>query len=183
MTATTLPTTEPRIARRLRAAAVARDAAPLLVGLAIAVTVTTSWLLVRTEAGLLRVQDADARRAAAIVLAVPPAWAAWLAPGVAHGATSGQRRAGLQVQGGPLARLARTAIHPLSLPLWGWLALLAAASGLPWPAILFGFMATFTGLLAFGSTALWVALPTSRALHDRVARTRLTLATGEERRS
>ena len=178
--APTTPT--PPLSRRRRASAVARDAATLLLPLVIAMALATVWLLARTEAGLLAVRDVDARRAAALVLAVPPAWLAWLLPGVARGATVGQRHADLQVRGNWLARVNRLAFHPLALPLWGWLALVLAAANLPRLAVAVALVAAFTLALALGSTVLWAASPASRALHDRVGRTRLVHAARTESR-
>jgi uncharacterized RDD family membrane protein YckC len=163
----------PPTSRRQRGLAVAIDAATLLVALVITTTVAVGWLLARTETGRLEVRDADARLAAALVLAVPPTWLAWLVPGVARGATPGQRRAHLEVRGSLVARVNRLALHPLALLLWGWLALTAFAFGTPRLGVAVAFLAAFVLALGLGSFVLWMISPTSRALHDRLARTRL----------
>jgi hypothetical protein len=165
-----------RVSRRRRAAAACFDAATLLVALCVAGVAATGWLLARTEAGRLDVREADARIAAALVLATPPAWLAWFAPAAVRGVTPGQRRAALEVDGTGLARALRLALHPLALPLWGWLALALLAAGLPLVSIVPALAAAFVLLLGAGSAVLWAASPGSRALHDRLARTRLVPA-------
>ena len=160
--------------------AVAIDVATLLVAVLIPLAFATGWLLARTEAGRLEVRDADARLAAALVLAGPPAWLGWLLPGIGGGATAGQRRAQLYVRGSLVARVNRLALHPLTLPLWSWLALTLIASGTP----RLGFAALLVGgfvlALALGSSVLWLISPSSRALHDRLARTHLVRTTRPE---
>jgi hypothetical protein len=171
------------VGRRRRAIAVAIDAATLLVAAVIISTVAVGWLLARTDLGLLEVRDSDARLGAALVLAVPPAWLAWLLPGVLRGATPGQRRAGLEVEGSVVRRVNRLAFHPLALPLWVWLALTALAFGTPRLGVAVAFVAALVLAMAFGSFVLWVISPTSRALHDRLARTRLVPAVRPESHS
>ena len=171
----TPPATVPdlRLSRRRRSFAVAFDAATLLLAVVIAGTAAGGWLLARTDTGRLEVRDADARFAAALVLAVPPGWLAWFLPGIARGATPGQRRAHLEVRGSIVARLNRVALHPLALPVWGWLALTLVAFGTPRLGVAVAFVAAFVVTLGVASCLLWVISPSSRALHDRLARTRL----------
>jgi len=166
----------PRVSRGRRAVAVGIDAATLFLAVVISSSVALGWLLARTDAGRLEVRDADARFAAALVLAAPPGWLGWILPGAVRGATPGQRRAELEVRGSLVARVNRLAFHPLALPLWGWLSLTFIALGTPRLAVAVAFVAAFVFALALGSLILWVISPTSRALHDRLARTRLVRA-------
>ncbi|MDP6605311.1 MAG: hypothetical protein QF664_03485, partial [Dehalococcoidia bacterium] len=122
------------------------------------------------------------------VAAAIPAWTAWLAARLwRDAATPAQRRQGLVlVTAGALPgetrrrRVARLAIHPLSLPGWLWLTLTAALGGVPWLWIMPALAATAVALAALGSLALLVARPQRRAVHDLLARTRLT-ADGPQR--
>jgi hypothetical protein len=143
--------------------------------------VAAGWLLARTDAGRLEVRDADARFAASLLMAVPPAWLAWLAPGLARGATSGQRRAGLGVRGTLIARINRFALHPLALPLWIWVALVVFALGSPKFGVAVAFVAALVLLLAVASLVMWAASPGWRALHDRIGRTRLVSVARDSR--
>ena len=144
---------------------------------------TTGLLLLRTDLGRTDVGDGDAVAAVSLVTAAAPAWAAWMAARVRRdGVTPGQRRAGLRVSrrggerpAGAWRRQLRLAVHPLALPLWGWLTLTALLSGVPRLWLPPAFIATavaFAGLLSF---VLLLAEPQRRALHDRIARTRLAL--------
>ena len=94
----------------------------LLLMLIAATALALAWLLARTQAGRLDAASGDAIAAAAIVGAAVPAWAAWQAARLhALGATTGQARLGLAVEGAPMRRVARFLLHPASLPLWsGW---------------------------------------------------------------
>jgi uncharacterized RDD family membrane protein YckC len=56
------------------------------------------------------------------------------------------------------------------------------ALGRPRFGVAVAFVAAFVLALGLGSFALWVISPTSRALHDRLARTRLVRAAPPESR-
>ena len=170
-----------RVSRRRRLRAAAIDAATVLPPFVGAAIVTTGWLLLRTDLGRTDVGEGDAVAAVSLVAAAAPAWSLWLAARVRRdGATAGQRLAGLRVSrradGGPNGawrRQLRLAVHPLALPLWGWLTLTALLSGVPrlWlPPAFIAAAVAFAGLLSF---VLLLAEPQRRALHDRVARTQL----------
>ena len=80
------------------------------------------WLLLRTQAGRYDAPGGDALVAAALIGATAPAWTAWQAVRMyQRGATFGQARLGLAVEGGPKRRVARLLVHPVSAPLWAWL--------------------------------------------------------------
>ena len=166
------------ISRRRRLAAAAIDATGALLTVAAGIVVAAGWLLLRSDLGGTDVGDGDAVAAASLVGATLPAWAAWLSLRVRRdGSTPGQRRAGLLVARGaamtPWLRQLRLAIHPLALPLWGWLALTALLSGLPWlwlPPLVAGVAVALAGLVSF---ALLLARPDLRAVHDLIARTEL----------
>lgn len=167
----------PALSRRRRLAAVAFDLAPLVAALALALVVALAWLLWRTHAGRDDVRERDGLVAASMLAAVPPAWVAWLAPGILEGATPGQRRAGLAVEArSTAARLIRAAAHPLAVVPWAWLTVAMLALDLRPAAVAFGVDAALVTLGGLASIVLWGARPGARALHDRLAGTRLVLA-------
>lgn len=142
-----------------------------------AACVAGGWLLVRTAWGRDDVQPGDATLAAALLLAATPAWLAWTAVSLARqGATPGQARWGLRVTGGRWRRILRLALHPLGIPGWLWLAVLAGVATFDALAIAFaaaGLLVLLGALATAGRTAL---RPRSRGLHDLIARTRLEAA-------
>ena len=136
------------------------------------------WLLLRSSWGRDDVAESEAIVALSMVSATIPAWAGWqMSRLVLDAATTGQRWAGLAVvQDEGRARIWRAArflLHPLSLPLWGWLtlgALLAEAPWLPLALLLLLGAVTLGGVISSG---IVIARPGARALHDRIAHTRL----------
>ena len=178
------PITQPT-SRRRRLAAVSIDALGAMLAVAAGTAVAAGWLMLRTGLGCTDPNSGEAVSAASLIGAALPAWAAWTALRVKReGATPGQRVAGLAVCADGRMRswlpVLRLAIHPLALPLWGWFAITALLSGLPWvwapPAIAGGAVAV-AGLASF---ALLLVRPRARPIHDRVARTALTAATDAE---
>lgn len=129
------------------------------------------WLFVRSSGGAVDIDVSDAQIAAAIALAMPPAWLAWFARGVLSGRTWGQSRAGLFVEGTRRQRALRFAAHPLAAPLWVWLTLLLLAAGQPVPAIATGIVTAAVCLGATASFLAWIFWADARAVHDRIART------------
>lgn len=165
--------------RGARFAAVALDLGALLALLAIVAVAVAGWLLARTAWGRLDAGAADAWAAAALLAACVPAWGAWqLARLRRAGATFGEARAGLAVEASSARRrLLRFALHPLSVPVWGWLALTLLVSGLGGPALALAALCAIAGALAglggLAALALAAARPGARAPHDLPAGTRL----------
>ena len=187
-TAAEMAQARPGRGRRLTAFAV--DCGSGLLALLAGVLLAAVWLLLRSGLGLIDAPEGDAVVAAAVAGATAPAWAAWLfARSRRRGATFGEGVAGLGVaeregHGRPSGRRRslRLALHPLSLPLWGWLALTALLSGLPWawaPPLL---VVALVALGGVGSLALLLVRPSAPALHDRVAGTRLFIRMDGARR-
>ncbi len=135
------------------------------------------WLLLRTSWGRDDVPTGDATFASALLLAATPAWFAWTALRLTRqGATPGQARQRLRVTGAPRRRLLRLAIHPLAVPGWLWLAILAAVATFDVVALAFaaaGAAVLLGGIVTAGRAVL---RPQTPGLHDLIARTRLVLA-------
>jgi hypothetical protein len=171
--------------RRRRLAAASIDALGAMLAVAAGTAVAVGWLMSRTDLGRTDAGSGDAVAAASLIGAALPAWAAWTALRVKReGATTGQRMAGLAVstdaRTGSWLPVLRLAIHPLALPVWGWFAITALLSSLPWfwaPPVIAGLAVAVAGLASF---ALLLVRPGARAIHDRVARTALTAATDEQ---
>ena len=171
--------------RRRRLAAASIDALGAMLAVAAGTAVAVAWLMSRTDLGRTDASSGDAVAAASLIGAALPAWAAWTALRVKReGATAGQRMAGLAVSTdarmGSWLPVLRLAVHPLALPLWGWFAITALLSGLPWvwaPPAIAGLAVAVAGLASF---ALLLVRPGARAIHDRVARTALTAATDQK---
>jgi hypothetical protein len=168
-------TSKSRPSRGQRFRAVARDLLPLATAEAVSIALVTVWLLVRSGAGGRDLPDLDAQLAAAALLAVPPAWLAWYASGISSGTSSGQRSAGMRVQGSSVRRSLRLVLHPLAVPLWTWLALLALAAGLPYLAIPLLLATVLVALGGLVSVARWALAPGRPGLHDVLAGTRLVV--------
>ena len=164
--------------RGARLAAVGLDAGTLLVVLTGTLIVALAYLLAQTSWGRFDVGVGDAFVATAIVGSSAPAWTAWqLAELYLRGATLGQRRLGLAVEGAaPWRPLARFAVHPLALPAWGWLALTALLAELPWLPLLPALATALVALAGLVSLATLLVRPAAPPLHDRAARTRLVRA-------
>lgn len=143
----------------------------------LAASAAGGWLFLRTAWGRDDVPSGDATFASALVLAATPAWLAWTALRLAQrGATPGQARCGLRVAGRPRRRLLRLAVHPLAIPGWLWLAILAAVATFEALAAVFAVAAA--AVLLGGAVTAGGALvrPQARGLHDLLARTRLVSA-------
>ena len=162
---------ERRPGRVARLLAVLIDWTALLLMLVAALVVALAWLLLGTQAGRYDVADNDALAAAALVGATVPAWAAWPATRLyLRGATTGQARRGLAIEGAPWRRVVRMLAHPVSAPLWGWLMVTALIAKAPFYALLvpIGIVA-----LAFIVMGLSFLVPSFREAFDGVTRTRL----------
>ena len=163
----------PAIGARL--AAVGYDAGVLVLLLLAGLVAALAYLLVRTSWGRFDVGAGDALVAWALLGATLPAWGTWEAARLCTGgATLGQARFGLAVEGEPSwRRCVRLLVHPLSLPLWGWLALTLLLTEVLWllvPPLLVMLAIAAAGL---ASLAIVLLRPSARPLHDRVAGTRL----------
>ncbi len=144
-----------------------------------AVIVAFLVLLVRTEWGRYDPGDGDSLVAAALIAAVVPGWYAWLAAGAIWDAsTPGQRTVGLLVLAPlsrrRLARIGRFLVHPVSVPIWLWLAVGAALATLPWLPLLFAAIAVTMLIVAAVSAGLVIRRPAARAIHDHVGGTVIT---------
>lgn len=147
----------------------------MLAGFAAAASLLSlAWMLARTEAGRYDLAIGDSTFAFALLLAAVPAWAMLLTVDIAvFGATPGQRRMGLMVEGDTLRRLLRLAFHPLGVIAWMWLAVVGNLAAVPVVGIVFLAVAMtgLTGVLA--SVILVLRSPGSRGAHDIVAGTRM----------
>jgi hypothetical protein len=160
-----------------RAAALAIDL--ILGGLASAAAglLAGGWLLLRTGWGRDDVPSGDATFAGALLLAATPAWLAWSAARlVLRGATPGQARARLLVTGSRGRRLLRLACHPVSVPGWSWLAILAAVATFDVLAVTFAVVGVTVLAGGLGTAVTALARPQGRGLHDVIAGTRLAPA-------
>lgn len=160
-----------------RLGAVALDAVLGIVFLLVAGIVALGWLLVTTGGGAREATGVANSIAFAIVMGAPPAWLAYLLssawPDIARGATPGQVRREIAVEGSPARRLMRLALHPLATVGWWWLAVaswLATIPGLPLVLVSAGLLTAASGLL---SVFLLAFRPQSPLLHDRIAGTRM----------
>lgn len=149
------------------------DALVLAGWLAVSAAAAMGWIVARSSGGAVDLAEADAQIAAALVLAALPAWFAWYGNGVIEGRTRGQVRTGLHVEGSTRRRLVRFAAHPLAIPVWVWLGLVALAAGLPWVGVAILVVTVALGLGALGTLLGWLLLPGTLAIHDRLAGTRL----------
>lgn len=158
----------------VRLAAIVYDAGTLLLLLLAALVVAFAWLLIRTSWGRFDVGTGDALVATSLIGATTPAWGAWQAARLHRdGATVGQARFGLATEGEPLRRSARLLVHPLSLPLWFWLALTVLISEVRivlWPILFILLAVAVAGLLSLG---ILLVRGDARLLHDYVAGTRV----------
>ena len=166
--------------RGARLRATLSDVGVLLGGALVAVLVSLAYLLVCTSWGAYDTSDFDSALAAALLLAVPPTWAVWLLMSVVeHGATPGQRRAGLarprNADTGRGAQTRRMALHPISLPFWLWVVavlLLIGVPVVPWALLMWSALVVIGGL---ASVVLLAVRPGTPAVHDWVARARVVV--------
>lgn len=169
------------VSRGARLGAAALDAFALLPLLLAAGAAAVVWLLLRTAWGRDDPSSLDASVALSLVASAPGAWLARLGYGlVAADGTPGHRARGIRVhvmrgaRTGRGARAVRLALHPFAAAGWGLLALTVYLAALPAEAaIAIGAVAVFVLLGGLVSLAIVVAAPDARALHDRVAGTRL----------
>lgn len=171
----TLASAPPVGSRRARINAVAFDLACIAGSAVLGGLLASTWLFLRTSAGAVDAGRGDSALALAIAMAGVPAWYGLAALDVATaGATPGQRRAGLRVEGGPVARLARFAMSPAALPAWLWLSVMAMLTSLYPIQLLFASLAAAAVGLALTSTVL--VATGHRGLHERITATRLVRA-------
>lgn len=172
-----LPNLAGTINRRRRLLAAGLDAAGVFAATAVALVIATIWLLSRSGLGRDDAGDGDAVLALSLVAAVVPAWTVYLGAGLwLDGRTPGQRRLGVTVgprEAAQWRRALRLALHPLSLPAWGWLALTAALSGLPWLWLPVAAAAAAIALAGAVSFVLLAVRPSLPSVHDRLTRTML----------
>lgn len=169
------------VTRRARLVAATRDAITVLPPLVAASALAIAWLLARSAWGRDDVRDLDSAIALAIVATVPPAWLARIALSlVTSHATPGQRALGLHIEV-TRAQAARTsltmalrlALHPFGAVGWAWLAgVLVLASAFE-AALLLAVVAVVVAVAGIVSLAIILVTPDGRALHDRIAGTRL----------
>jgi len=163
-----------RASRSDRFSAAVSDLLRLAGGSVFAFLVAVAYLFWRTAWGATDAGATDTAIATALVLAPAPVWSAWLlAAAIDSGATPGQSRHGLAIRtlgdAGRRARIGRFAAHPLSLPVWLWLAALAFLGGAGLLSWIFAVTALLIGLAGLGS-AILIAVG-RRPFHDLIART------------
>ncbi len=169
-----------RPGRLVRLAAVTLDALTLLLLLLAGAAVAFLWLLLRSSAGRYDAGTGDTLIATALIGAIVPGWTAWQAVRLQRlGATFGQARLGLAVEGAPWRRVARLLLHPLSLPLWSWVLLTLLLAGAPavWLLLTIANAAAVSTLFWIGALLVSVGRGSEwrhgRLPHDWLARTRL----------
>lgn len=156
--------------RRVRALAV--DLGTMALASLLASAVAVAWLLLRTGAATTDPSAGDSAIAFALALSALPAWYALAALDVLEaGATPGQRRAGLRIEGAPARRLVRLSLAPVALPGWAWLSTVALLTAVYPLALLVASVTAIVAVAALASTALVAA--GRRGLHDRLAGTRV----------
>jgi len=174
-----------RVTRRARLGAAALDALAVLPPLVIAGIAAVAWLLARTAWGRDDPTSVDASIALSLVAAAPGAWLARLGHAlVVSGATPGQRARGLRVERtravAPTAtdgaRVLRLALHPFGAVGWALVAGTLYLAAAPEAAVAVAGIAAL--VLAGGAVSLAIVLvaPDARALHDRLAGTRVVRA-------
>lgn len=169
-----------RPGRLVRLFAVVIDAATLLLLLLAGLVVAFVWLLIRSSAGRFDAGTGDTLIAASLIGAIAPAWTAWQATRLYRlGATFGQARLGLAVEGAPWQRALRLLPHPLSLLLWSWLLVTLLLAGAPPVWLLLTAAGSAVAVVVLWLAVLLVSIargrewPHGRLPHDWLARTRL----------
>lgn len=164
----------------MRLLAVVIDAATLLLLLLGGLAVAFVWLLIRSSAGRYDAGTGDTLIAATLIGAIAPAWTAWQATRLYRlGATFGQARLGLSVEGARWRRTLRLLLHPISLLLWVWVLITLLLAGAPFIWLLLAIVnaAVVIILLWLGALLVSVARGSEwrhgRLPHDWLARTRL----------
>ncbi len=164
----------------MRLLAVAIDAASLLLLLLGGLAVAFVWLLIRSSAGRYDAETGDTLIAASLIGAIVPAWTAWQGARLYRlGATFGQARLGLAVEGARWGRTLRLLVHPISLLLWGWVLITLLLAGAPFIWLLVAVVNATVVITLFWVGALLVSVARGsewrhgRLPHDWLARTRL----------
>lgn len=164
----------------MRLLAVVIDAASLLLLLLGGAAVAFVWLLIRSSAGRYDAGTGDTLIAATLIGAIAPAWTAWQATRLYRlGATFGQARLGLIVQGARWRRTLRLLLHPISLLLWGWVLITLLLAGAPFIWLLVAIVNAVVVIIVLWVGALLVSVARGsewrhgRLPHDWLARTRL----------
>jgi len=151
------------------------DAAIGLAILTLSVAVAAVWLFAVTGAGASEPGSLANSVAFAIVMMSIPAWLAYLVgascAGPEEGATRGQRRAGIAVEGARLNRAVRLAAHPLGSAGWLWAAGVASLATVPGLPLLLAAMSIIVLAAGLVSVVMLTVRPRTAALHDRVAGT------------
>ena len=158
----------------VRLAAVLFDASRLLLGSLAASLIACGFLFWRSAWGMLDIQPYESSIAAALLLASIPSWLAWiLTATLKTGGTPGQLRNQTFVRANKnsrsRARLIRFASHPLSAPVWGWLAVVTFLLDARLPSYLFGVASIIVMVGGLGSIILMIFR--LETLHDRIAQT------------
>ncbi len=156
--------TRVRETRLAQARASLHVVAGLVVAMTLAATIAVVWLFVRTGFGRTDAAASDALLGAALVLAVPPAWFAWIVMGTAP---SGVETAALADRA---RRWGRLMGRPVALPIWGWLGLVGAAAGSPLAALVCAIAGLIVAIRGLVSLVRWVIGPTEPALRRVGAR-------------
>ncbi len=72
-------------------------------------------------------------------------------------------------------KVTRLALHPASLPVWGWLIVITLLPGLPWLPLAPIVVAVGVALGGVVSTVMFLGWPAARPPHDLIAGTRLVV--------
>ena len=115
------------------AAAIALDWLTLAGAMAVGLACSAAVLLVITGWGQYDVGANAALVVSVALVSLIPAWAAWQMSRLhSSGATYGQRRLSLAVEGGPRRNALRFLMHPVSAPLWLWVGTTVFLGGSDW---------------------------------------------------
>lgn len=161
-------------ARRARLLAVSFDLLLYAGAQAVLLALALLVFVLQTGGGERDLTAREATTGWAIALAAAPAWLGLLGhTSTVLGGTPGQRGAHLALEGGPVRRLVRIALHPLGAIGWGWLALVAWLAAIPGVPLLFASAAVLALIGGAASAVIVLRDPSSLPLHDRIAGTRL----------
>ncbi|MGE3855459.1 MAG: RDD family protein [Dehalococcoidia bacterium] len=171
------------VTRRARLGAAALDALALLPPLAVAGIGAVVWLLARTAWGRDDPSGVDASVALALVAAAPGAWLARVGHALvlAH-ATPGQHARGLRVERTREvapdrgAYALRLALHPFGAVGWALTAGTLYLAAAPEAALTIAAIAAIVATGGAVALAIVLVAPDARALHDRIAGTRVVRA-------
>jgi len=163
--------------RRRLLLACAYDAGTLLVALFGSSAVATAWMLSRSDWGRVDLGAPDADLALAISISAGPAWTAWQWLHVwSEGGTFGVRRAmsgsPQPASASPVRRVVWLALHPVSIPFWGWATSIFIATGTPAfmaAGLLPATLGLLAALLAIASFVMLLVRPLLSPLHTWIA--------------